>query len=108
MKRQTTAVGFLVLAVLFSAGCSTAPSKKSGQPPDQPYYEHSRMMIDDVDAPLDINDPWEGMNRPIYRFNSTDANARGSSCTPFDAGHRFRADRERLHCEPRTDRKSVV
>jgi phospholipid-binding lipoprotein MlaA len=70
MKSQTTVVGFLMLVVLFSAGCSTAPSKQSGQPPDQPYYERSRMMIDDVDAPLKINDPWEGMNRTIYRFNS--------------------------------------
>jgi phospholipid-binding lipoprotein MlaA len=59
-----------VLVVVTSTGCSTAPSKKSGQPPDQPYYERSRMMIDDVDAPLEINDPWEGMNRSIYRFNS--------------------------------------
>ena len=59
-----------MLVVVTSAGCSTAPSKKSGQPPDQPYYERSRMMIDDVDAPLEINDPWEGMNRSIYRFNS--------------------------------------
>ncbi len=60
----------MVLVVMASAGCSTAPSKKSGQPPDQPYYERSRMMIDDVDAPLEISDPWEGMNRSIYRFNS--------------------------------------
>ena len=28
------------------------------------------MMIDDTDAPLEISDPWEGMNRSIYRFNS--------------------------------------
>jgi len=70
MKRQTTSVGFFMLVVLFSTACSTAPSKQSGQPPDQPYYERDRMMIDDTDAPLEIWDPWEGMNRAIFRFNS--------------------------------------
>ena len=70
MNRHIPLVGLLVLVVVTGAGCSTAPSKESGQPPDQPYYERSRMMIDDVDAPLEVNDPWEGMNRSIYRFNS--------------------------------------
>jgi len=70
MKHPTTAASFLMLVVLFSAGCSTAPSKESGQPPDDPYYERGRMMIDDTDAPLEINDPWEGFNRTIFRFNS--------------------------------------
>lgn len=59
-----------MLVVLTSAGCSTAPSKESGQPPDQPYYERSRMMISQGDTPLAVDDPWEGMNRSIYRFNS--------------------------------------
>jgi phospholipid-binding lipoprotein MlaA len=59
-------IALLVLAT----GCSTLPSKESGQPPDRPYYERETMMIDDVDAPLEIHDPWEGMNRSIYRFNS--------------------------------------
>jgi ABC-type transporter lipoprotein component MlaA len=27
-------------------------------------------MLEDAEAPLAINDPWEGMNRSIYRFNS--------------------------------------
>jgi phospholipid-binding lipoprotein MlaA len=70
MNRHIPLAGLMVLVVLTGAGCSTAPSKESGQPPDQPYYERSRMMIDDVDAPLVINDPWEGFNRTIFRFNS--------------------------------------
>jgi phospholipid-binding lipoprotein MlaA len=70
MKTQMPLAGLFALVVLTSAGCSTAPSKESGQPPDQPYYERSRMMFDDADAPLEINDPWEGMNKSIYRFNS--------------------------------------
>jgi phospholipid-binding lipoprotein MlaA len=70
MKRQTTAAGFLMLTVLCGAGCSTAPSKSSGSPPDEAYYERNRIMLMDTEAPLKINDPWEGMNRPIYRFNS--------------------------------------
>jgi phospholipid-binding lipoprotein MlaA len=70
MKRQATAVGFLVLVTVFSTGCSTAPSKLSGQPPDEPYYQHGRMMIDDSESPLQVWDPWEGMNRAVFRFNS--------------------------------------
>ncbi len=70
MKRQTTAVGFLMLTVLCSAGCSTAPSKESGSPPSEAYYERSRIMLDDADASLMVNDPWEGLNRRIFRFNS--------------------------------------
>jgi phospholipid-binding lipoprotein MlaA len=70
MKRQLPIAGLWLLVALTGAGCSTAPSKESGEPPDQPYYERSRLMVDDVDAPLEINDPWEGMNRSIYRFNS--------------------------------------
>jgi phospholipid-binding lipoprotein MlaA len=61
---------FLIAVGVLAAGCSTAPSKESGQPLDRPYYERETMMIDDVDAPLEIHDPWEGMNRSIYRFNS--------------------------------------
>ena len=59
-----------MLVVLLSAGCSTAPSKKSGQPPDEAYFQIDRMMIDPEDRPLAVPDPWEGMNRSIYRFNS--------------------------------------
>jgi phospholipid-binding lipoprotein MlaA len=70
MKRQLPLAGLLVLVVMTGAGCSTAPSKQSGQPPDQPYYERDRMMVDDVDAPLEIHDPWEGFNRTVFRFNS--------------------------------------
>ncbi len=70
MKRQTTAVACLMVLTLFSAGCSTAPSKKSGQPPDEAYYAYDRMQIADADAPLLVWDPLEGMNRTFYRFNS--------------------------------------
>jgi len=65
----TTATALFLLATMLG-GCSTAPSKQSGQPLSQPYYERDRMMINDVDAPLEIHDPWEGMNRAIFRFNS--------------------------------------
>src|SRR5262249_16355669 len=64
-----TAPALLLLAAAL-AGCSTAPSKQSGQPLTPAYYERDRMRVDDVDAPLEIHDPWEGMNRSIYRFNS--------------------------------------
>jgi phospholipid-binding lipoprotein MlaA len=70
MKRQIAVIGFLLLTVLCGAGCSTAPSKESGSPPSEAYYERDRIMLTDAEAPLAINDPWEGMNRSIYRFNS--------------------------------------
>jgi phospholipid-binding lipoprotein MlaA len=70
MKTRTVFTTALLLLATLLGGCSTAPSKQSGQPLTPPYYERERMRIDDVDAPLEINDPWEGMNRSIYRFNS--------------------------------------
>ena len=70
MRHRTTTVGLLALGVLCSAGCSTAPSKQSGYPPERPYYDRDTLLISDADAPLEINDPLEAINRPIYRFNS--------------------------------------
>jgi phospholipid-binding lipoprotein MlaA len=70
MKTRMRLIGLMTLVALTSAGCSTAPSKQSGQPPDEPYYARSRMMITEGGTPIAVNDPWEGMNRSIYRFNS--------------------------------------
>ncbi len=71
MNRQTPAARIVGARRVDAARVAARRRRKSpAQPPDQPYYERSRMMIDDVDAPLEINDPWEGMNRSIYRFNS--------------------------------------
>ena len=83
-----------LIAMVVATGCSTAPSKESGQPLDRPYYERETMMIDDVDAPLEmceqrdpkglykkaragelknftgIDDPYEAPEHPELRLDS--------------------------------------
>jgi len=62
----------IALLVLLSSialgGCSTAPIVK-GNSPDETVFSAQELDSADVDWPLDVYDPLEGMNRTIYRFN---------------------------------------
>lgn len=59
-----------VLLVLALGGCSTAPVQK-GEMLVQPVFPADRVVKEDVRALGEtiINDPWEGFNRTVYRFN---------------------------------------
>ena len=35
-----------------------------------PLYNRQRVVLDDADTPLEIDDPYEGFNRSVYRFNA--------------------------------------
>lgn len=63
---QSLSIGLLTAALI--GGCSTAPVVPPNTPP--PIYSRDRMVLDDVQAPLTVNDPWELMNRTVYRFNA--------------------------------------
>lgn len=62
----------IALLVFLSAsalgGCSTAPVVK-GDTPDETVFSAQELDSTDVDWPLNVYDPLEGMNRAIYRFN---------------------------------------
>ena len=57
----------LVLAAAL-AGCSTAPIEDNREPPAA--FDYSQLVPEDITTAGDgIKDPWEGLNRNIYRFN---------------------------------------
>lgn len=58
----------LLLFVVFSFGCAAVPVQKDPEPPAK--YPVSEIVKDDVKYPIDDYDPWEGMNRRIYKFNA--------------------------------------
>ena len=58
----------ILLTALVLVGCSTAPVQKGE--PIEPIFAAERVLSEDVPAiDEDISDPFEGLNRTIYRFN---------------------------------------
>ena len=67
MSARITAL-ITLLAGLALSGCSTAPIVEN-PPPQEPAFSAERLLMEDVDTPFVVNDPWEGLNRTMYRFN---------------------------------------
>lgn len=77
LKLKTFKIGFisyshillLLTAALLLPGCSAVPLV---EPEDAEPTMHSvdSIVRDDVQYPIDVYDPWEGMNRNIYIFNA--------------------------------------
>lgn len=73
MDKSNLRVGHVLLVCLFViglAGCSTAPVEDG--PPVEPVFPVERLFAEDVADQMAVDvigDPWEGMNRVIYRFN---------------------------------------
>jgi phospholipid-binding lipoprotein MlaA len=60
----------VLLAMLSLGACSTAPVLPEGEEPIEPSFDASRVLIEGATTPADvISDPWQGLNRSIYRFN---------------------------------------
>jgi len=64
LRAAGLAVAF-VLCALMSTGCSASRTFTVGEP-----GASSAPLPDIGPAPIDRNDPWEGMNRRVYRFNA--------------------------------------
>lgn len=58
----------VLLGALLFAGCSTAP-RVEGSEPLEPVFPIERFDLEEVESPLEVYDPWEGLNRRVYRFN---------------------------------------
>ncbi len=56
-----------VLAAYLMSACSTAPVQ-TGEAME-PLFTADRILDPEVVDVVDIHDPWEGLNRKIYRFN---------------------------------------
>lgn len=67
------------------AGCATPIVKPKGQP-EEPVFAYDVVVPADVDRTLITWDPWEPMNRAIYRFN---AHADKYVLLPLVNGYRF-------------------
>ncbi len=60
-----TMVLFLSLGMI---GCSTKPVVVN-PPVQEPVFTSERLVASDVQSPVLVNDPLEGFNRAMYRFN---------------------------------------
>ena len=65
-----------VIMCLLIGACSTAPSTISSTTStsrheiSEPTFHHERIVRGDVATPLNVWDPFEGINRATYRFNA--------------------------------------
>lgn len=63
-------VGLMLLLCLAASGCTTTPKAPGATTITPPIYARERMALDDVEAPLEIHDPFEAYNRSMYWFNA--------------------------------------
>ena len=60
----------ILLCVQLGA-CAVTPAKQNRATQlTPPVYARERMALDDVEAPLEIYDPWEAYNRRVYWLNA--------------------------------------
>ena len=57
-----------ICSLMLLTACSSAPVKQDGELPAM--HTIDSVVNDDVTYSIDVYDPWEGMNRGIYRFNA--------------------------------------
>ncbi len=58
----------LILLIIIMAGCSTVPVRDESEIP--PKRTLSEFVTEGSDYPIDEYDPFEGLNRRIYKFNA--------------------------------------
>ena len=65
-----TALYLLLASLLLITGCSTAP-KQQGDTIEEPFFTPEQILGGGVTEykGTDANDPWQGFNRTMYRFN---------------------------------------
>jgi len=65
-----TALYLLLASLLLITGCSTAP-KLEGDTVEEPFFTPEQILGGGVTEHkgTDANDPWQGFNRTMYRFN---------------------------------------
>lgn len=66
-NRNAARLALLLVCLALLASCAAAPVKTELEVP--PKYPASEVLREDAAYAIDAYDPWEGMNRRIYRFN---------------------------------------
>ena len=59
----------LPVAALLLSGCAAKPPVVVGAEPEEPVFPAAYVLAEDVEYVEKIKDPWQGLNRGIYRFN---------------------------------------
>jgi phospholipid-binding lipoprotein MlaA len=62
-------VACLAVSGLLLGGCGARPPIVEGDKPEEPVFPADYVLQDDVEYIEKIKDPWQGLNRGIYRFN---------------------------------------
>lgn len=57
-----------ICSLMLLTACSSVPEKQDGELPAMHTVES--VVKEDVTYSIDVYDPWEGLNRGIYRFNA--------------------------------------
>ena len=60
--------GTVCLLLVFISGCSTVPKVDPNAP--APRVDSDELLDKTATYPLQIYDPWEGLNRRVYKFNA--------------------------------------
>ena len=67
-KRPVLTVLLLGVIGLFLGGCSTAPVQQGEAEPA--FFDPERLLLADTTTAIQsVDDPWQGFNRTVYRFN---------------------------------------
>jgi phospholipid-binding lipoprotein MlaA len=67
-KKPVLTLLLVGLTALLLGGCSTAPVQKGEAEPA--FFDPERLLLADPDSAIkSVNDPWQGFNRTMYRFN---------------------------------------
>jgi phospholipid-binding lipoprotein MlaA len=67
--RHLDLITYLLVLLLMFSGCATAP-KPQAAPEEPPQRPASEVLKPGVVYAIDAYDPWEPMNRRIYKFNA--------------------------------------
>ncbi len=67
--RMRKHVALLALSALILGGCAAKPPVVEGDEPEQAVFPADMVLAEDVEDFQKIKDPWQGLNRAIYRFN---------------------------------------
>ncbi len=69
MRARNVTRGIAAAAVLALLGGCATNAIVDGDEPEQPVFPSSYIVQEDVETVDKISDPWQGLNKMIYRFN---------------------------------------
>ena len=68
-RRREQLLALVAVSGLFLGGCAARAPIVEGDKPEQPVFPADYVLAEDVKGVEKIKDPWQGLNRGVYRFN---------------------------------------